>query len=588
LQSILRGIISPSQGAFVKGRSIHDNISLVQELIQHIDGGHRGGNVIVSLDMIKAFDRISWKSIFLVLTKFGFSNSFIDLLRGCIEGNPTSVLINGTSTEFFYPSRGLRQGDPISPSIFILVEELLCRALTSLQNEADFVPFKAMSRFWKISHLLFADDTILFLNGRNSMISKFMGILRSYQNFTGQCINYSKSKFYVSNRTSARRAQQIKQQLGCERGYWPFKYLGAPIYKGRPKIRYFNHIIEAVHKKLDGWKGKLLSKAGRMTLIKSVLTSMPIHCLSSQHIPVGVLYRIERIMANFLWAGSNQYHLHWISWGEITLPITEGGLGIRRLKDILVVFKLKRLWRFIKRRGIWAEAIHAIYGDINNMRNNFKDSNTWRDLGSTWESHSDLFDLENLKWIPDPDEFTVTSAWEAIRSRGRRNLSNAYFWNNEIPPKISVFLWQARHAALGLDEDRMNRGIHLASICPLCSDASETLEHILCSCKLINQVGKWARNLINTTVDWSTWFCTQLITPNRNKEDKFYQFLAAIICWNTWKLRCEAIFQQTKPAAELVIQQCTKEIWDYHHNFKIPGAAAQRFFRLNGYNVHVT
>jgi hypothetical protein len=414
LQILLPKIISPSQGAFVKGRSIHDNIGLVHELIQHIDGGHRGGNIIVSLDTMKAFDRISWKSIFLVLSKFGFSNCFIDLIRCCIEENPTSVIINGASSDFFYPSRGLRQGDPISPYIFILVEELLCRALINLQSQKDFIPYKANSRFWKISYLLYADDTILFLNGRNSSISKAIDILNSYQKFTGQRINYGKSKFYVSNRTSAGRIQQIKDQLGCDRGSWPFIYLGAPIYKGRPKICYYNHTVDAVRRKLDGWKGKLLSKAGRLILIKHVLASMPIHCLSSQSIPVGVLSKIDRIMANFLWAGSDQYHLHWISWNEITLPIEEGGLGIRRLKDILNAFKLKRIWRLISGQGVWAEAVKAIYGDIYNIQNNFRDSYIWKDLGQIWENHHNLFDMSNLKWILDPDGFTVSSAWESV------------------------------------------------------------------------------------------------------------------------------------------------------------------------------
>jgi hypothetical protein len=89
------------------------------------------------------------------------------------------------------------------------------------------------------------------------------------------------------------------------------------------------------------------------------------------------------------------------------------------------------------------------------------------------------------------------------------------------------------------------------------------------------------RSLLNATSNWMNWFCTQLITPNRNVEENFHQFLAAIVCWNTWKMRCEVTFQNANPSLDHVIRRCINDMWDYHHSFTLPNSTAQRFFQLN-------
>ena len=181
LAVILPKLISDEQGAFVHDRMIHENIALTQELVQSLDQGNLGGNVILNLDMEKAYDRLDWGFLHEVLRKFEFSENWLHLIKQCVEENSFSVLVDGVSTPFFKSSRGLRQGDPISPSLFVLAEEVLSRGISSLLFKEKVLPFLVKKRCPVISHSLFIDDILIFMNGRRSSVANLMEFLSKYQ-----------------------------------------------------------------------------------------------------------------------------------------------------------------------------------------------------------------------------------------------------------------------------------------------------------------------------------------------------------------------------------------------------------------------
>jgi len=273
---VLPKIISLNQLGFVKGRSINENVLLAQEIIRDINMRNKFHNIVVKLDMEKAYDRVSWKFLVRVLRSFGFAERIIDMIVRLISNNWYSVLINGQSYGFFQSSRGLKQGDQLSPTLFIIAAEVLARNLNNLYEEHDFIGYGMPKWSPKINHLSYADDTILFCSGNGVSIHKMMKVLREYELESGRMINLEKSLFYLHEKTPVRVCKRIKRLTGIKQGNFPFIYLGCPVFYGKKNKSHFEELIKKVMKRLNLWQNKLLTFGGRYILITHVLQSMPV------------------------------------------------------------------------------------------------------------------------------------------------------------------------------------------------------------------------------------------------------------------------------------------------------------------------
>src|SRR5436190_24030213 len=165
LVEVLPDIISPEQSGFVKGRVINDNILLAQELVQSIRKKVRGSNIIIKLDLSKAYDFISWLALLKVLRKFGFNERLIDMVWRLISNCWYSVLVNGKSSGFFTSNRGIRQGGPLSCFLFIIASEVISRGLKNLHESNISMRYSSIMDCPIIFHLAYADDFIIFCNG---------------------------------------------------------------------------------------------------------------------------------------------------------------------------------------------------------------------------------------------------------------------------------------------------------------------------------------------------------------------------------------------------------------------------------------
>lgn len=152
-----------------------------------------------------------------------------------------------------------------------------------------------------LSHLFDADDILLFTNGSSNFLTQFMNFFQEYEQSSRQLVNQAKSAFYLHDKF-ARRATVISRVTGYSRKNFPFNYLGVPITNGRLQTIYFEQMVDKARHALEGWKSKLLTFGGRLTLIYSVLSSFSIHTLASTVVPKPVLRRIEGLMAQFLWS----------------------------------------------------------------------------------------------------------------------------------------------------------------------------------------------------------------------------------------------------------------------------------------------
>ncbi|KAG6538552.1 hypothetical protein ZIOFF_003676 [Zingiber officinale] len=361
MASVIGKVISPAQSGFVPGRLISDNILMAQELDHKLNYHTRGGNLILKLDMAKAYDRVQWGVLFRVMAAFGFSESVIAFIRRCVTSSWFSVLVNGQLSGFFRSQRGLRQGDPISPFLFILAAELFSRGI-----EALFAAYPGMAYAtgcdMRVSHLAYADDVVIFLNGSLDCVRRGKSFLDRYEAQTGQAINAGKSSFFPSRCISDRRRQQIAAVTGFGLGERPMLYLGVPIISGNKRTVHFAPLLAKIQRKFQGWNLSRLSHGGRLMLIQSVLSSLPVYLLQVTQPPLEVLKKLEGVFASFFWSSvGHDRKVHWVAWKDICRPKQEGGLGIRRLSEVGAALAMKLWFRFREQSTQWARFLRRSY-----------------------------------------------------------------------------------------------------------------------------------------------------------------------------------------------------------------------------------
>nr|XP_016490007.1 PREDICTED: uncharacterized protein LOC107809825 [Nicotiana tabacum] len=180
---------------FVKGRSIFENILLTQEIVTDIRLRGKPANVVIKLDMEKAYDRVSWKYSMHVLRKMGFAECFINIVWNLLANSWYLVLINGQVSGFFHSTRGFKQEDPLSLTLFILSAEVLPRSLNKLFEDKRFKGFGMPKWTYLLNHLAYADNTIIFASADPYSLEKIIEVLPKYEHTFGQMINKAKSSF---------------------------------------------------------------------------------------------------------------------------------------------------------------------------------------------------------------------------------------------------------------------------------------------------------------------------------------------------------------------------------------------------------
>lgn len=197
LENILPSLISSNQTGFLKGRSIFENILLTQEIVTDIRLREKPANVVIKLGMTKAYDRVSWKYLLHTLGKMGFSKHYITMIWNLLASNWYSVLVNGQSTRFSKSTKAVKQGDPLSPTPFILSSEVLSRLMNKLFEDKQFLGYGMPKWTDPLNHLAYADDTIIFASPDIYSLNKIVEVLTQYEHTSGQQVNKAKSSYYM-------------------------------------------------------------------------------------------------------------------------------------------------------------------------------------------------------------------------------------------------------------------------------------------------------------------------------------------------------------------------------------------------------
>jgi hypothetical protein len=258
IKPYLPTLVSPFQTAFVSGRRGSDNLIVAQELVYTLSKKRgKEGFMIVKIDLEKAFDRMEWSFVRRVLIHFGFPPMIIKLILSCISTTSTSLLFNGSKLPPFFASRGLRQGDSLSPYLFILCMEFLGGLIDNKCALGDWTKVKASREGPGFSHVFFADDLLLFAKANDRNCAAIADVLDVFCSMSDQKVSHTKSRIFFSPNVSALTKHSICVFLGFLPTDSLGKYLGFPILHKRQAFFDFHIITERVSSLLILWENTL-------------------------------------------------------------------------------------------------------------------------------------------------------------------------------------------------------------------------------------------------------------------------------------------------------------------------------------------
>ena len=359
LAQVMPNIISEEQRGFIKGRNIKDCVCLASEAVNLMDHKTYGGNLALKVDIRKGFDTLEWSFLLRVLKKFGFNETFCNWIEAILHSATISININGTQQGYFKCSRGVRQGDPLSPLLFCIAEDVLSRSLSKLVEKGNIEQMTGTRNTKVPSHILYTDDIMIFCKGKRSCVEALIDLFTKYAQESGQKVNPNKSTVFTGSIPST-RLNQLINIIGFNLGTLPFNYLGVPIFKGRPKARYLQPIADTIKSKLSAWKASLLSIAGRVQLVKSVVQSMLIHTITVNNWHVSLLKELDCNIRNFIWSGDiTKRKLVLVAWKKVCRPYDQGGLGLRSILNLNSAANMKLCWNMLHSKVTWSKLLYS-------------------------------------------------------------------------------------------------------------------------------------------------------------------------------------------------------------------------------------
>ncbi|XP_057415840.1 uncharacterized protein LOC130710549 [Lotus japonicus] len=400
----------------------------------------------------------------------GFPSAWVSFIMECVTTLRFQVMLNGNPQVPFDPGRGLRQGDPLSPYLFILCGEVFSALI---QKEIAFgmlTSIKIARSAPIISHLLFADDSIVFARANHQEAECIRSILAVYERVSGQVINFDKSMLSCSHNVPSTCFNELKELLGVNAVESYDKYLGLPTLIGKSKNQVFNFVKERVWKKLKGWKECSLSRAGREVLIKAVAQAIPSYVMSCFILSDGLCADIERMISRFFWSGdASKRGIHWLKWKALCRHKREGDLisqGPQRWKKDLIelVFWppttkeiLQTLLPLVPRQDVlmWPETIDGAY---------------------TAKSGYEFVKQQRLRSSPSSStgQPPPTRFWKAL-------------WTAAALPRCKEIAWRVAVNIVPVNGVLRRRGIEVDDTCVFCKTAVETSSHALFSCPVGQQ-----------------------------------------------------------------------------------------------------
>ncbi|RVW42952.1 hypothetical protein CK203_076318 [Vitis vinifera] len=503
----LRDFRPITQNAFVEGRQILDAALIANEAIDSMLKRKESG-VLCKLDIEKAYDHLNWNFLLSILQRMGFGEKWTGWISWCISTATFSMLINGTPEGFFNSSRGCR--------------------IKGRRGDGALV-----------SHLLFADDTLVFCDTSQDQMAYLSWLLMWFEAISGLRINLDKSEILPVGRVE--NLELLAHEVGCKVGRLPTSYLGIPLGANHKSVAVWDGVEERFRKRLAKWKRQFISKGGKMILIRSTLSSMPIYLMSLLRIP-----RVEE-------------------------EEEEGGWYSKEVREGFGV----GFWKDIRKEGALLQ--QKVGFSVGNGRRVKFWKDNWCGNSTLCNSFPSLYAFATYKeaWIEEmwdhyggegvwgPRFSRPFNDWEVERLlliiRGKRLnplLEDCLLWKET---KDGIFSVKSLYAFWGkvLTLDQLKkRGRCLANRCFLCCEEEESIDHILIQCSKARVLWELLFALFGVT-----WVLPYSVRDTLSgwsgfnmgkKRRKVWKAAPSCIFWTVWKERNRIAFDNE----ELSMNRC--------------------------------
>ncbi|KAH9735416.1 putative ribonuclease H protein [Citrus sinensis] len=459
----------------------------------------------------------------------GLPRDMIQIIMECITSATMKVLWNGEASDEFVPSRGIRQGDPLSPYIFVLCVERLSHGINRAVTVGDWRPIRLARRGTPLTHLFFTDDLLLLAEADIEQAGVINMVLNNFCQSSKAKVNKTKSQVFFSKNISARDMKRIGAELGFSVTRDLGTYLGMSLLHTRVLQHTYQNIIDKVERRLSGWHASLLSLAGRITLTQTVLQAIPVYAMQTTSLPTGINMKIDKACRKFIWSGnSNQQWMSMVSWDTLCKPKAYRGLGLKELNVMNKALLMKLSWGIISGKdSLWVQVLCTKYG-VNNSNPPLSlptryGSHMWKAIGRIWSDTmlsrswsvgdangqwnwalfdhflphtaimkiasihppSDLLGPDQFYWShSNKGNFSASSAYNSISPPdiSLQDTSWNMVWKWQGPQGVKVFIWLALHGRLKTKAEIARRHMVINTECDRCGAPVEDILHVLRDC----------------------------------------------------------------------------------------------------------
>jgi hypothetical protein len=382
--------------------------------------------------MSKAYDRVDWGFLKKVMQRIGFAHQWIDWIMACVTTVKYMVKFNGGLLDSFSPSRGLLQGDPLSPFLFLFVADGLSALLHNEVQNNMITPKKICRNAPGISHLLFADDSLLFFKATPEEAGRVKQVIEEYASSMGQLINSAKCSIFFGDSCPNATREAVKEVLHVQHEAFDAKYLGLPTPHGRMNKEKFESLRSSLAKSLMEWGDNHLTQVAKEVFIKSIAQALPIYIMGVFKLPFGLCEELTRMIHNYWWGEENgKRKTHWMAWEYMMRNKDRGGIGFRDLRLFNQALLARQAWRLVQNpQSLCARVLKAKYFPNGSLLDTVFTGNasaTWQALvhglallkkGIIWRvGNSANIRAWRDPWIPRTTTFTPLSQQGRCRLR---------------------------------------------------------------------------------------------------------------------------------------------------------------------------